>query len=335
MKKKNFNVALVGCGSIAPNHLGAISELENVKVVALCDLNTEKAADRANQYSLDVNIYDDFDKMLDCEELDAIHIATPHYLHAPMTIKALEKNINVFLEKPAAISEKELDDMIAAEEKSTASVCVCFQNRFNPSTIIAEKIANEDGGVRAAFGSVFWYRSAPYYTESGWRGAYKTEGGGVMINQAIHTIDLLCYYLGKPESVIATIANHHLKDTIEVEDSCEGIINFDNGKHANFYATTAFDGKDSTILYLVTKNHTIQIQSPNVYLDGVKIDDASLVADFCGKECYGNGHKYLISKYYDSLSNGTQVPVPLKDATYALKVLLAAYRSYDKKIKIL
>ena len=334
MNNKIFKVALVGCGSIASNHLKALVDNESVKIVALCDIKPERAERRRAEFAPEATIYESFDEMLEKEELDVIHIATPHYLHAPMAIAALDKNINVFLEKPICINLQQLDELLAAEARSEGSVCVCFQNRFNPSTIIARRLADEDGGVLSAYGSVFWYRNEPYYTKSGWRGSYATEGGGVMINQAIHTIDLLCEFIGKPVSVIATKSKHHLKDIIEVEDSCEGIINFENGKHANFYATTSFEGKDATTVYLVTKNHTIQIQYSAVYYDGEKVEDPSLVADFCGKECYGNGHKYLIAKFYEALACGDPMPVDLKDATYAIKVLLAAYRSNDQETEI-
>ena len=332
---KIFNVALVGCGSIAPNHLKALSNIPNVKIVALCDKNLEKAEKRKAEYSLDANIYTDFLSMLDTEKLKSVHIATPHYLHCEMAVEALKRNINVFLEKPLCISNEEIEIMERAEKESDASICVCFQNRFNPSTAIAEKIAAEDGGVKSAFGSVFWYRNETYYTDSGWRGAYATEGGGVMINQAIHTIDLLCHFLGTPESVIATKANHHLKGVIEVEDSCEGLICFENGKRANFYATTSFEGRDATILYLVTeKKRAIQLQYSSVYVNGEKIDDPSLVSGYVGKECYGNGHTYLIAKYYDALASGKEMPVTLESSKYALKILLAAYNSSDEETKI-
>ena len=332
---KIYKVALVGCGTIAPNHLRAIKSLPGIEVVALCDTNLEKAEQRKNEYELNCKLYSDFDEMLENEELDSIHVATPHYLHAPMTIKALKKNINVFLEKPMCISCDEINDLIQAEAESNAKVCVCFQNRFNPSTALAERIAMEDGGVKSAFGSVFWYRDEKYYTNSGWRGKYATEGGGVMINQAIHTLDLLCYYLGTPKSVAATVSNHHLKDIIEVEDSAEGIIYFENGKKANFYTTTSFEGRDATILYLVTeKKRRIQLQYSAVYVDGEKVDDPSLVSDFIGKECYGNGHMYLIAKYYEALKNNTEMPVTLESAQYALRVLLASYRSNNTETQI-
>lgn len=332
---KIYNVALVGCGTISANHLRALNTIPYVKVVALCDLNSEKAEKRKNEYALDCNIYTDFDTMIQNEAIDSIHIATPHYLHASMTIKALEKGINVFLEKPMCINENEIIEMLDAESKSSANVCVCFQNRFNPSTILAERIAEEDGGIKSAFGSVFWYRDEKYYTNSGWRGKFATEGGGVMINQAIHTLDLLCYYLGTPDSVMATVSNHHLKDVIEVEDSAEGIIKFKNGKKGNFYMTTSFEGRDATILYLVTeKKRRIQLQYSSVYVDGEKIEDPSLVSDFVGKECYGNGHMYLIANYYDALKSGKEMPITLASAQYALRVLLASYKSNNEETKI-
>ena len=332
---KIYKVALVGCGAIAPNHLRALKSIPYVKVAALCDINPEKAEKRKIEYELDCKIYTDLDEMLENEELDSIHIATPHYLHAPMTVKVLKKGINVFLEKPMCISTDEIEELIQAEKESSAGVCVCFQNRFNPSTALAERIANEDGGVKSAFGSVFWYRDEKYYTNSGWRGKWATEGGGVMINQAIHTLDLLCYFLGKPTSVTATVANHHLKNIIEVEDSAEGIITFESGKKANFYTTTSFEGRDATILYLVTqKKRRIQIQYSAVYVDGEKVEDPALDSGFVGKECYGNGHTYLIANYYDALKNGKQMPVSLESAQNALRILLASYKSNNEETKI-
>ena len=331
----NFNVALIGCGGIAVNHLQAIGYLDNVKVVALCDIKPEKAQALNEKFGLNAKIYTDYIEMLNTEKLDAIHVATPHYLHAPMTIEALNRDVNVFLEKPMCMTRQEIADMLDAEKNSNARACVCFQNRYNPSTLMAKKVAEEDGGAISAYGCIFWERTKPYYTESGWRGTYATEGGGVLINQAIHTLDLVCQFLGKPKKLWATKANHHLKGVIEVEDSCEGLICFENGKRANFYATTSFEGRDATILYLVTeKKRRIQLQYSAVYVDGEKIEDPSLVSDFIGKECYGNGHMYMIENYYNALKNGKEMPVTLESAQYALRVLLASYKSNNEETNI-
>ena len=332
---KTFNVALIGCGTISTNHLNALTKLENVRVVALCDLKPEKAEAKLAQFGIDAKIYTDYDLLLEKEDLDAVHIATPHYLHCEMTLKALKKNINDFLEKPTCISNEELDMLIAAEKESSASVCVCFQNRFNPSTALVEKLIEEDGGAKSAFGTVFWYRSEKYYTESGWRGQPETEGGGVMINQAIHTLDLLTRFVGTPESVIATKANHHLMGIINVEDSCEGIIKFTDGKRANFYVTTSFEGKDCTTLTVVTnKKRLVMIMNSKVYVNGEPVAIPESATAYVGKEVYGNGHVYLIAKFYEALMSGDEMPVTLENSQYALRILLAAYKSNDNEILI-
>lgn len=329
MNTKVFKIAIVGCGSISANHLNGIKDNSMVEVVALCDIKSERAQHRATEYNLNARIYTDYDAMLEAEKLDAVHICTPHYLHAPMTISALKKDINVFLEKPACINSEEINEMLEAEKNSKGMICVCFQNRLNPSTILAKKLIEEDGGARCAYGAIFWFRGASYYADSGWRGKMETEGGGVMINQAIHTIDLMCQILGVPRSVCATVSNHHLKGVIDVEDSAEGIIYYDEGKQANFYFTTAYPGKDTTIISVTTKNHKIDIKAPNIYVDNVKIEDPSLVNDFYGKECYGNGHMYLTRDFYNAIAEGKESPIPLSSAQYALRVLLAAYKSND------
>ena len=331
---KSFNVALVGCGAISKNHLTALSRLPFVNVVALCDTDTEKARKRAEEYASSAVIYDDYEKMLESVALDAVHITTPHYLHAPMAEAALVRGINVFLEKPMCINIDEIEHLLEIERKSAGRITVCFQNRFNPATKIAHQIADEDGGVISAYGAVFWDRDEKYYTESSWRGRYATEGGGVMINQAIHTIDLLCEFLGKPISVSATKANHHLKGIIEVEDTCEGMVCFESGARASFFATTAFNGYNSTEVFLLTKNHKIEIRNNRLYVDGEHIDEGRDHENYVTKACYGNSHAVLIEQFYSALMRGEKMPVTLESASQALRILLAAYKSDGKEIKV-
>ena len=119
---KNFKVALVGCGTISYNHLTALSSMPNVDVVALCDIRSESPEARKNEFNLESKIYTDYNEMLDCEELDAVHVATPHYLHAPMAIAALKKDIYVCLEKPMCIRTDDIEKIINTEKASTADI---------------------------------------------------------------------------------------------------------------------------------------------------------------------------------------------------------------------
>lgn len=327
---KHLNVALIGCGVISDNHIIPILECECAELVALCDIDISRAESKARQHGISPALYSDYVRMLDTEKLDVVHIATPHYLHAEMTLEALRRGINVFLEKPMCINRDDIEKLIEAERASTARVCVCFQNRFNPATIYAKDIIDKDGGAVTAYGALFWKRDKAYYESDAWRGMSATEGGGVMINQAIHTIDLLCFFLGKPEKVCATTANHSLKGVIDVEDSCEGVIYYEDGKQANFYATNSFRGFDSNTVVVMTKNHRVEVSRSHLYVDDVRIDDADNNIPNIGKACYGSGHGDVIKSFYSSILLGTEPPITLESAQYALRVLLAAYDSHDE-----
>lgn len=334
MKSKIFKVALVGCGTIAPNHLSALKKTDNVTVTALCDINPEKARAMRDMFCKEARIYTSFDEMLKREELDSVHIATPHYLHAAMAIEALKLNLNVFLEKPMCISADEISALLMAEEKSSGKICVSFQNRFNETVKLAKKIIEDDGGAEGAYCTVVWQRDLAYYRDSGWRGRWATEGGGVLINQAIHSLDLLVEILGRPKYLYATTSNHHLKEAIEVEDSAEGMIVFESGKQANFYATTSFCAGNETNLYIKTKNHAVEIIDSEIYVDKIRQTVRNTGNPQIGKDCYGKGHYVIISKFYEALKNGSEVPVSLESAQWALRILLAAYKSGDKKTEI-
>lgn len=162
MDNKIYRVAVVGCGVISANHISAILECEGVEIAALCDVKLERAESRCAEFGLNSKIYADYYEMLNAEKLDAVHIATPHYLHAEMAIKALDLGINVFLEKPMCINHEQIKALLDAEKRSTAKICVCFQNRYNAATLKAREIAEADGGVVTAYGAVFWERDKAY-----------------------------------------------------------------------------------------------------------------------------------------------------------------------------
>ena len=332
--KKTLRVALIGCGAISDNHISAILSSENAELVAICDVIRERAEKKKQAYGIDVNLYTDYRAMLDSEELDVIHVATPHDLHTEMTLAALQRDINVFLEKPMCIREEDIDKLIEAEKKSKGRVCVCFQNRFNKITEAARRVAEDDGGVVAAYVTQFWHRDAEYYAQDAWRGTTAHEGGGVMINQAIHQMDLLCFFLGKPTKICACAANHSLKGVVEVEDSCEGFIEFEGGKRANFYATNSASVGDYTSVVLITKNHRIEMRHPYLFVDSLVNSDAKNIIPETGKACYGEGHDYVIDSFYKALLQGTRVPVSLDEAQHAVRIVLAAYRSKNELINI-
>ncbi|MCQ2385402.1 MAG: Gfo/Idh/MocA family oxidoreductase [Clostridia bacterium] len=326
--KDTFYVALTGCGAISAIHLAALAAMPEVKIVALCDVKKEKAEAARDTYAPSARVFTDTEEMLDaCPDLYALHVTLPHYLHVPAAVSALKRNINVFLEKPVGISEEDIARLTEAERNSRGKLCVCFQNRFNETTKVMDALAEQYGEPLGCRAFVNWARSAPYYTESGWRGFYRTEGGGVMINQAIHTLDLLLRYLGKPVSLSATCANHHLKDVIEVEDSCEATLWFASGAVGNFYATTSFCQDMPVFLEIVFKDHIVSLFNGQVFDNGSPVAKENVRHETTGKACWGQGHSLLIGLFYEALEKGLPMPVTLDSAALSLRVLLSAFRS--------
>lgn len=333
--KKTFRVMVVGCGAIGSLHAACLHEMPSVEIVAFCDIQTERAENLRQKYAPSAAIGDDYERMLVALTPDAVHICTPHYLHCAMTVSAMKAGVAVFLEKPIAISNGEIATMLAAEKTYGGRVCVSFQNRFLPRTQAAYRLCQSHGGVKGAFCHVVWSRDEKYYSESGWRGKWATEGGSAMINQAIHTLDLCIAFLGTPKSISATVANHHLKGSIETEDSCEAYITFDSGATALFYTTTAHVRSMPVFLEFVCADGAIvQISNDRVYENDREVAVSKIISAALGKADWGNGHQMAIRAFYTAEEKGDKMPITLASAAVSVEVLLAAYRSGGREIML-
>ena len=328
-----IKACLIGCGVISGNHIPSLLRLRNVEIAALCDIDVKKAEERKSQFTLSCPVYENYLEMLDEIHPDSVHILTPHYLHTKMTLEALKRDINVLLEKPVCIRPEDMETLINAEKKSKAKVCVSFQTRYNESVTKAIEIVDNDGGATSAFATVVWNRPDEYYAMGEWRGKLATEGGGALINQAIHTIDLLCIFLGNPLKMQAIVSKIRHCDEVEVEDTCAAIIDFEADKSANLMVSTTYRGQDSTNLHIETKNHVVEIRNAQLYLDS-KLIKTKEQSSYLGKRCYGNSHVILVEKFYDSISRGLEVPISLESAQNAMRVVFGAYSSNSKLINI-
>ena len=222
-------VCVVGCGSISPVHINALKETKYADLFAVCDIVPEKADKCANKYG--AKAFYNFDDVISCSEIDSVHICTPHYLHVEMAIKALESGKYVVLEKPAAINLEELKKLQEANEKHKGKLSLILQNRTNPCVVALNKDIKETdcGNLLGSKAFLTWKRTKEYYEKDAWRGKWATEGGGLMINQAVHILDLLCWLSGGVKSVKATMSNKTLADVIEVEDTAEALFKLKNG----------------------------------------------------------------------------------------------------------
>ncbi len=316
--------AIVGCGGIAQVHAKMLGQSQRAQAVAYADCKPERAQALAEQYG--GKAYGSLEELLENEQIDCLHICTPHYLHLPMAQEAQRRGIAVFTEKPPVIDRAQW----AAFQKLSVPVGICFQNRFNDSVAHVEELlaAGRPGKILGARAFVTWRREAPYYTESGWRGALSTEGGGALINQAIHTLDLLVRFLGPARSAQATAANHHLKGVIEVEDTLEAYIQFQNA-NALFFASTAHCVDAPILLELVCEAAVIRIEGEEVAVRWK--DGAAERRDFsqtgAGKAYWGSSHGRCMDEFYRCLAEGTPFINSISGVADTINLMLDMYDS--------
>ena len=323
--------AIIGLGVIGNVHAKLLS-LQGEEIVALCDVDSAAAETVREKYAKDAKIYTDYIQMLDAEKPDVVHICTPHYLHAEMVIAALSRNINTLCEKPLCIHREEIDAILEAEAASDAILGVCHQNRYLASNLFT-KAYLADKKVLGAHGSVVWNRDAAYYATGAWRGKWATEGGGSLINQALHTLDLTMWFCGDPETAIATTANLTLKNEIEVEDTV--FARFEGDTPFTFLGTNTAGADIPVEICLHLADHTqLTVLPYTVLIGGVPVPSATVKRESHGKECYGSGHEALIADFYDCVKKGKHFAIDGREGARVIRLILAAYASHGERVKI-
>ena len=326
-----MKVGVIGVGAVGPIHIKALT-LQNQEIVALCDLDEAKCEKAKKRFNLKSKVYKDYKQMLDECDLDVVHICTPHYLHAEMICEGLKRNVHVLCEKPLAINEEQLNEIEIAVKSSKAQLGICFQNRFNASTKYIKEILDGKEILSASF-DIIWNRGADYYSKDAWRGTWAQEGGGVMINQAIHGLDLMQWICGMPESVIAYTSNISLKNQIEVEDTAFGLFRLKNGGTLVVNATNAAS-KSLPMYYVIkTEEYTIQLSEESVIVNGEFITKSDGLP-FFGKVEWGVSHVNLIKDFYNCVETGRKFSIGFYEARNAIKLILAMYRSNGKEVKL-
>ena len=315
-------VAVIGCGAVAVTHAEVLAGL-NKKILYFCDVKEERAENFAGKYGGKAER--DY-KNLPVEELEAVHLCVPHYLHAPMSEYFLRKKVSVLCEKPVCMNEDELTRVCAAQKESGTHYGVCFQNRYlKRNRIIEESLKGEKIlGIKAF---VTWKREGDYYLKSGWRGKKKTEGGSVMINQAIHTLDLMLHFCGMPVRAGGKISNYHLKGVIDTEDTAEGYFESEGGGKGLIFATTACYEDSPVQIEIKTESKDITVFKEKLYINGRQIECDDKIDMDVPKDYWGKGHYLLIKDFYDKLKSGEKFWLDAEEGGKSLKVLRTIYRS--------
>ncbi len=320
------NVCIVGFGAIGKTHAEALLSVEKAGLYAVCDIDNEKLTEAQKQYE-NIVVYGDFDEMLEDEKIDGIHICTPHYLHFEMIKKALSKGKSVICEKPLVMKKEEMDELLKLENSD--KVAAVFQNRLTPCIKKAKEIVESGklGRINAAKCQITWKRTKEYYSDA-WHGKLATEGGGVLINQAIHTFDYFDYIMGGIESLKANMMNFALD--VEVEDTFVAGLKLKCGADALFFASNAYGTSTKPEFEINFENDTLLLKGDKLYLNEELIAENS--KEFLGKDYWGIGHIGLLKNFYDE--NKYFSPKDVKNTMYGVFAMYESAKSNGKEVKV-
>ena len=334
---KSTNIGLIGCGRIAGHHCRAITKNENTNLIAVCDLDLDKAQKYADKYN--VSAYTNYREMLSEEHLiDTVAIITPsgmHYKHAQEIVKNYRKNIIV--EKPTFLKTSHFYEILELAKSYNLEVFPVFQNRHNLAVqrVRDSLLKNELGKINLVSVRVRWCRPQTYYDLAPWRGTFAMDGG-CLTNQGIHHLDLMRYLGGEISEVNATMRTFEVN--IEVEDTVVGTVRYKNGSIGTLEVTTAARPQDyeASISIIGSKGiaqiggiavNELQIFSPN------PDDCAKFSEDFSG--CvYGNGHYIIYDEVCNHMNKLNSFSVNNNDAMKTVELLNAFYKSHEENRNI-
>lgn len=330
-----LKVAIIGLGTVSPIHIMAIQEMVEagrVEFVGGCDINPA----RAEKLPQGVKFYTDVATLLAEAKPDAVHTCLPHDLHGVIGRQVLEAGCHLFTEKPLAHSLTDAENLAATAAKHPDQVAaICFQNRLNPCSVeLKSRIdSGEDGAVVGIRAHVYWDRDASYYEAEPWRGKINRAGGGTLINQAIHTLDLMQYFVGStPDSLKAvTTQLGDCMPGVEVEDSAMVRMDFPQDVYG-FYTSTNVAGTNYPVEVVV------QCEKANYFLRGTELfrectdrEDVACVSrdrKFTGEKFYyGMSHSLMIQAFYEAIEGKDAPIVTVEEGLASLRMIDAIFRS--------
>jgi len=330
--------AIVGCGRVVKKHIEAIGEIPEAKLVAVCDLDIEKAG-KVAKLAGDAKCYSSYDEMLKNEDIDIVNILTPsglHPLHTMDIVKKYKKHIVV--EKPMALRLEDADKMIRVCDEHGVRLFVVKQNRYNLPVQKVRKAIEENKFGKIVTGSVRvrWARYQDYYDQDTWRGTWELDGG-VITNQASHHIDLLEWMLGEPVSVMAKTETYLAN--IEVDDTAVAIIKFRSGAIGIVEATTCARPNDlEASLSILGEKGSVVIGGIAVnkietwrFEDETEEESKRIAQEFTEipPNIYGFGHKRYLEHIVDCIENNKKALVDGAEGRKSLELINAIYEAAE------
>ena len=326
---------ILGMGTISVVHLTALEAMEDkVEIVGLCDIDPKKLEAYEGRYAT----FTDVEEMLRETSPDVAHVCLPHDQHLPEIRRLVEAGVAIFTEKPITAHASETDELLELSlAKDTPPIGVSFQNRYNPTFLNALELvrSGEYGQLRFIRGRVPWFRPLSYYETASWRGKHEQAGGGVMINQAIHTLDQMLVLGGGQAEEVRGMCGQLLGYPIDVEDSVMARMRFANGAIGLFEATLSHIANESIELKIYLERAVLEIKSGVLTLlelgDQRSVSEAS---ELCrdvplggAKSYYGSSHTIAIRSFHAALAEGHDEYIHIADASPSMYTIDAIQRS--------
>jgi len=340
--KGPLGCAIVGCGMIARFHARALQEVPGVRLLALVGRRLSSGQKINQELGLSCQVYAELDAVLARPDVHIVIITTPSGAHAEPAVAAAKAGKHVVVEKPLEITLQRCDQIIAACDRAGVQLCTIFPSRFGDASL-ALKAAVESGRLgRLTLGETTckWWRPQSYYDEGGWKGTKALDGGGALMNQAIHNVDLLLWMMG-PVTHIAGFTATLAHDRIEVEDTAVACLRFASGALGVIQATTsAYPGLPKTIGVHGDRG-TIVIEQDDVLrweLAEETGEDHQIKARFAQKSGASGGasnpaaishvgHARQLADFVGGIRSGRPPLVDGREGRKAVEVILGIYRS--------
>ena len=337
MKNDIINFGIIGCGTISEWHAAAIEKIDGAQLIGVTDVYEPSRVSFAEKHK--VKAYASVEALLADPSIHVVCICTPSGLHAPMAVAAANAGKNIIVEKPMAITAQEISDVLSACEKNKVKMAVISQLRFSDAVCNLKKAV--DGGAlgKLMLGdlSMKYYRSQDYYDKGGWRGTWNMDGGGALMNQGIHGIDLLRYIMGPVKSVSAIART--LTRKIECEDTAVAIIEFQNGALGHITGTTSvypgsprtleICGDCGTIKLMEDSIASWNVEGQDTLPDGVVLGNQSADASSNPTNFSIDGHIKQISDMVDAIHHNRAPMVDQNEGKLPVELILAIYKSSE------
>ena len=332
--EKELGFGVIGCGVITPWHIYGILHTKGAKLVAISDMVEERAKKLAQENK--VSWYSDYRKMLEREDIDVVNICTPSGTHGEIAIEAAKAGKHIIVEKPMEITLEKCDEMISACRKANVKLATIFQSRFSPSVKRLKKAVTEGKFGRLILGDMYnkWYRSQEYYDSGKWRGTWKLDGGGALMNQGIHGVDLLQYIMGPVDSLYAYAKT--LTHKIEVEDTAVAVINFKSGALGVIETTTSVYPGFSRKLEIHGEKGTVIIEGEDIIRWEFEGEESE-IKEITSKKKAGTSakptamgkerHRVQIEEMVKAIKENREPLVNGEEGRKAIEIISAIYKS--------